>query len=178
MSNTLTISMANYIRGLLEMKDLSTTGGFYKGFPIADITKRDDNGRAIYLDTRSAKALSFDSAKQLIEDLKALPYLHNSREEFLAAKNAAKVAVEAKPANNGRVQNVNPKEAPRKVSQVKAADGFVKGKYTVGDRSKLAAGRASDSTPVDGKIYSVYGADFKIVAKADKRGTVRISLAK
>jgi hypothetical protein len=173
MSNTLTISMANYIRGLLEMKDLSTTGGFYKGLAIADITKRDDNGRAIYLDTRSPKALTFDGAKQLIEDLKALPYLHNSREEFLAAKNAAKVAVEAKP---------EPKKAPAKAKdpvKPKAADGFVKGKFTVGDRSKLApVGRASDSTPVDGKVYSVYGADFKIVAKADKRGTVRVSLAK
>ena len=169
MANTLTIKMANYIRGLLEMKDLSSTGGFYKGFPIVDITKRDEDGRAIYLDTRSAKALSFDSAKQLIEDLKALPYLYNSREEMLAAKAAA---VEAKP---------EPKKAPAKAKdpvKPKAADGFVKGKFTVGDRSKLAPVRASDETPVDGKIYSVYGADFKIVAKADKRGTVRISLAK
>ena len=171
----LTIPMASYIRGLLESKDLSSTGGFYKGLAIADITKRDDSGRAIYLDTRSSKALTFDGAKQLIEDLKALPYLHDSREEFLAAKQAAKApVVEAKPAKNGRVQNVDPKSPSKDIKRPMASEGFVKGKRTVGNAAKVA----KPSAPVDGRTYSVYGTDFKITAKADKRGTVRLSVAK
>ena len=180
MGNTLTIKMANYIRFLADAKDLESTGGFYRGVAIASLVgQRDDNGMSVYLDTRSPKALTFEGAAQFIEDLKALPY-KSSKEDFAAAKAAERKAAKPEPKPEPKAVEAKPAKAPAKKAPAKAKDpkkpmaseGFVNGKATVGSRKGIVL----PDVPAAGRTYEVLGAAFKVAAKADALGRIRLSV--
>lgn len=184
----LTFKQAKYIRFLIEAKNWGDTVSF-RDVSLADIANlRDENKQSVYLDTRSSSALSFEDASQFIEDARKLPFA-KSKEEFSADRNVkiaeykaaqqVQAAVVAEVAEVVKVVKASAKKAPAKAKNPKrptAAEGFVNGKFTVGDRSKIAP-VARDIAPVNGTIYAVVGADFKVTAKADSRGRIRLSVA-
>ena len=150
MSGQLTFKQRGKIYGLLRDKDLTGVVTFTwdngDRIRISELTAR-ENGMAVYLDTRSPKALPFHHASVLIDALTGLPDKNHalavvSAGHFEQITGARPESVtDNRPVSDHWVNNVDPKAPTKAVRTPSVGDGWVKGRPTVGERPKAPTAR-------------------------------------